>query len=544
MLIDVKKAPLYPLCSVDTFIELPEEVGAGPGYVGKLRRMLYGLRSAAATWENHYAAKLEQIGFARGVSTPVSFYHAGRGISLVVHGDDFTFTGYEEDLEWVAAQMKEWYQLKVRARLGPDAKDDKEAVLLGRILRWHEWGISCEADPKYRLRIMAALGLEESSKPLNSPGVKDEDRASEAAGEWPGEDKEYRAIAATINYLALDQPDIQYASKEACRDMAAPDRSAWAKLKRIGRYLVGRKQVMWKFPWKDEVGGWSVTVDSDWAGDLKTRKSTNGGIIRLGSHTIKSWSSTQSSPALSSCEAEYYALVDGATRVLGLQAAAKELGVTVEDVVVEATTDSSAAKSYASRRGAGRVRHVEVKYLWLQQAVADGRFRMVKIAGEQNPADVLTKYKTLPEARRLLAACGVELEGAPVGERSGVHPVGDSSCSKPRGAIQVPSPAASGWTCLEPGESWADAEDAQWQSGELLNLVAHGAFVEKTGQDAEGQKPVGGIPARSAGPWQGERNCRCADSTSRGWGSRASATLTRTTLSPRCPPSARRCCPR
>ena len=301
MLIDVKKAHLYPLCVTDTFIELPEEVGAGPGYVGKLRRMLYGLRSAAATWENHYAAKLEQIGFTRGVSTPVSFYHAGRGISLVVHGDDFTFTGYEEDLEWVAAQMKEWFQLKVRARLGPDVKDDKEAVLLGRILRWHTWGISCEADPKYRLRIMAAFGFEESSKPLNSPGVKDEDRASEVAGEWQGEDKEYRAIAATINYLALDQPDIQYASKEACRNMAAPDKAAWAKLKRIGRYLVGRKQVVWKFPWKDEVGGWSATVDSDWAGDLKTRKSTSGGIIRLGSHTIKTWSSTQSSPALSSC---------------------------------------------------------------------------------------------------------------------------------------------------------------------------------------------------------------------------------------------------
>ena len=54
----------------------------------------------------------------------------------------------------------------------------------------------------------------------------------------------------------------------------------------------------------------------------------------MGSHTIKSWSSTQSAPALSSCEAEYYALVDSATRVLGLQAAAKELRVAVEDVVV------------------------------------------------------------------------------------------------------------------------------------------------------------------------------------------------------------------
>ena len=123
----------------------------------------------------------------------------------------------------------------------------------------------------------------------------------------------------------------------------------------------------------------------------------------MGEHCIKTWSSTQSSPALSSCEAEYYAMVDGATRVLGLQAAAKELGIVVGDVEVRVSTDSSAAKSYASRRGAGRVRHVEVKQLWLQQAVAEGRFKLLKVDGAQNPADTLTKYRGLPDYQQLLA---------------------------------------------------------------------------------------------------------------------------------------------
>ena len=90
-----------------------------------------------------------------------------------------------------------------------------------------------------------------------------------------------------------------------------------------------------------------ATLDSEWAGDRDTRKSTSGGIVRLGSHCIKTWSSTQSSPALSSCEAEYYALVDGATRALGIQEAARELGIVADQLVVEAQTDSSGAKSYA-----------------------------------------------------------------------------------------------------------------------------------------------------------------------------------------------------
>ena len=32
--------------------------------------------------------------------------------------------------------MKSWFEVKVRAMLGPDDKDDKEVVLLGRIMRW------------------------------------------------------------------------------------------------------------------------------------------------------------------------------------------------------------------------------------------------------------------------------------------------------------------------------------------------------------------------------------------------------------------------
>ena len=73
LLIDVKKAHLNSECTEDVFIELPEEVVAAQGNVGKLRRWLYGFRPAAAAWEAHYANKLEEVGFRRGLATPVSF---------------------------------------------------------------------------------------------------------------------------------------------------------------------------------------------------------------------------------------------------------------------------------------------------------------------------------------------------------------------------------------------------------------------------------------------------------------------------------------
>ena len=48
----------------------------------------------------------------------------------------------------------------------------------------------------------------------------------------------FRALAARANYLAQDRMDIQYTTKEICRDMANPRKSSFGKLKRLARYLV------------------------------------------------------------------------------------------------------------------------------------------------------------------------------------------------------------------------------------------------------------------------------------------------------------------
>ena len=55
-----------------------------------------------------------------------------------------------------------------------------------------------------------------------------------------------------------------------------------------------------------------------------------GGAIKIGMHCVKTWSSTQMPLALSSAEVEYYAMVEGATRALGVMGMARELGVAVE----------------------------------------------------------------------------------------------------------------------------------------------------------------------------------------------------------------------
>ncbi len=61
-------------------------------------------------------------------------------------------------------------------------------------------------------------------------------------------------------------------------------------------------------------------------GNLKDRKSTSGGIWMLGHHTIKTWSGSQGAIALSSAEAEFYALIEAVTRYKGSVSLLKDLG--------------------------------------------------------------------------------------------------------------------------------------------------------------------------------------------------------------------------
>ena len=119
----------------------------------------------------------------------------------------------------------------------------------------------------------------------------------------------------------------------------------------------------------------------------------------MGSHALKSWSSTQATIAMSSAEAEFYALVEGAARGIGLQSLMREFGIETKDVLA---TDSSAAKSFSSQRGLGRMRHIEVKNLWLQESICRGRISIVKVSGVTNPADIFKKYHG---AKELQARC-------------------------------------------------------------------------------------------------------------------------------------------
>ena len=163
--------------------------------------------------------------------------------------------------------------------------------------------------------------------------------------------------------------------------MSCPKEDDWNKLKRFARSMINKERCTDNLRYRGPVEKVTVWTDSDFAstnpvrhsvneqineehfdmissvnlnGEAQCRRSTSGGLIQLGKHLIKSWSSTQHVTARSSGEAEYYAITKGASQGTGVRSMLKDFQINgVSDNAVKINEDSTAAKGSASRRGLG-----------------------------------------------------------------------------------------------------------------------------------------------------------------------------------------------
>ena len=120
-------------------------------------------------------------------------------------------------------------------------------------------------------------------------------------------------------------------------------------------------------------------------------------------HMIKCVVGTQEEPALSSGESEWYSLVRSAASVIGMANMARDLGVTLKPRLAG---DATAAAGIAKRRGAGKLRHVETKTLWLQRQVTKKKVTIRRILGKELPLDMGTKFLPQATMNKFLTALG------------------------------------------------------------------------------------------------------------------------------------------
>jgi len=414
--IDISRAFFQADAIREVFVELPAE-DYEPGMCARLKKSMYGTRDAAQNWGHAYSGFLVKIGFVRGESSPCVFFHDKRELRCVVHGDDFTILGWEKDLDWFWKEISTAFESKHRGRLGPGPHDLKEMRILNRAVTWTKEGLTYEADQRHVEICLRDVNLENatsvstpvdrsSKDPKNRNEIVNAEKTSEALVSSAA--THYRAIVARLNYLGQDRSDIQFAVKELGKDMCTPTQASWTRMKRALRYLKGAPRALVHFGYQERPQEITIWADSDFAGCERTRKSTSAGVIMFGSHLIKSWSTNQAVPALSSGEAEYYALVKAASMGIGVRSLASELGINYCNPL-RINSDASAAIGICNRIGSGKIRHLAVTQLWLQHQVADKSIVLSKVGTDENLADALTKGVDHAAIHKHNLGVGVEL---------------------------------------------------------------------------------------------------------------------------------------
>ena len=120
---------------------------------------------------------------------------------------------------------------------------------------------------------------------------------------------------------------------------------------------------------------------------------------------LKWWSKTQPTLALSSGEAELAAIVKSTSEGLGLISIMTEFNIQA-DLVIK--SDAVAAIGIVRRQGLGRVRHLAVADLWVQQKSKNKEVYYTKLEGTRNTSDILTKVVEKEVIDRHMSALGLE----------------------------------------------------------------------------------------------------------------------------------------
>ena len=211
--------------------------------------------------------------------------------------------------------------------------------------------------------------------------TEEEESVSQEQHHW------YRSQVARCLFLSQDRADISFIVNDLSQKMSSPNQQSFAKLKRLNRYLKRERQWRQVFEYAELAEELAAFTDSDWAGCKETQKSSSAGVLMLGGHTVKAYTRTQKVIAKSSAEAELYAAALG-SEAKGVQSMMRDLGLAVKPVLA---IDARAIEHIVHRQGIGKLKHIDVAYLWVQDKIRSQRLRVRRVRSEANVADLETK---------------------------------------------------------------------------------------------------------------------------------------------------------
>jgi hypothetical protein len=394
------------------YVKLPADAGVHAGKILLLKKSVYGLKTSGKDFIEQLAEEI--LGFVTEATCPRTrkvTKHSFKRIPVDhcvfkledAQGRILLLLHYVDDLVLASTDhlLRDEFLKHINRRWNT-THEGRLARFLGINYVWSAGSCTCNA-AAYIERIARRFEVTEMRLP-DSPldaGFEVTEADFEVVS-TPEQISLYRSLIGSIGYAATTcRFDVSYSLSVLSRYLAKPNARLIEAAKRVIRYLLKTKHmgITWKITSEDKNTGFANTLfaatDASFAMCPLTRKSHAGYVIFLNHGPISYKSKLQNIVTLSSAEAEFVALSDVTCEVKYLRELSRGLGYPQREATL-VFEDNRAAILVAQNEcsASGRMRHVDVKFRFVVEAVKNKEIRVRYIPTDLNFADCFTKSLT------------------------------------------------------------------------------------------------------------------------------------------------------
>ena len=407
---DVKTAFLHGDLEETIYMEQPEgfEVHKGKDMVCLLKKSLYGLKQSPRQWYIRFDTFIIQQGFHRSMYDPCLYF---RGTSI--YNSEYLLL-YVDDMLLVSKEVNRVKQMKEILRSEFDMKDLGSArKILGiNISRDRTENSVFISQKNYLQKLVSKFSLK-GAKPARQPMTGQFHLSKNQCPTTPT-DLEYMekvpyssAVGSVMYYMICTRPDLAFAISVLSRYMSNPGREHWLAMKWLLRYIGTTSDLGLLYTKNGDHIDVEGFVDSDFAGDRDSRRSTSAYFFKVCGSCVSWKSQLQPVVALSTTEAEYIAATEGIKEGIWIQGLLQELKI-YNGTATVFSDSQSAIHLCKNPVFHDRTKHVEVKYHFIREKITQGIINIEKVSTEDNPADFGTKIVTLSKFKLCLDLLGID----------------------------------------------------------------------------------------------------------------------------------------
>lgn len=404
---DIKSA--YPNAPLKETIYVEQPTGfidpKHPDFVCLLEKALYGLKQSAREWEFFLRDKLTLYGLKPLISDQSVYISTKKDMVLVVitYVDDMLILSNSK------STIKDLYTFLSSYVTVTDLGEARTFLGIDIIRDRSDRSIYL-SQKSYTEKILAKYARK-GGRNVDTPcliGLKLDHNTAEPD---PDLTHKYQQELGSLMYLMTKtRPDLAYPIGLAARFMSNPNLEHYKALDRIWKYLENTRDLglLYQSDKNPKIVGF---CDSDWGGDLGSRRSTTGYIFTANGTAISWNSKLQKTVALSSCEAEYMSFKEAIKEQLFIASIIKEapdLASIFSDNKTIYTDSKSAIELAKNPVFHNRTKHIDIQYHFIRENVSSSLVNLVYMHTDLQLADPLTKPLDSNKFKRFINQVGLK----------------------------------------------------------------------------------------------------------------------------------------